>query len=112
MGKEKPNPLKLQLKATDIAKYRISSIDFKPAKFNNFSANGEESSIVTSTGKFLITWNFIKVRRGVLNEYQVKELDTQPVDNQFQLDREEKILVTDQKTVGVETRKKKTYIQY
>ena len=66
-----------------MAKYRIGAIDFKPAKFNNFSANGEESSIVTSTGNFLITWNFKKVRRGVLNEYQVKELDTKPVDNQF-----------------------------
>lgn len=95
MGKEKPNPLKLQLKAQDIAKYKISAIDFKPAKFNNFSASGEESSIVTSTGSFLVTWNFRKVRRGVLNEYQIKELETMPVDNQFQLDREEKILVTD-----------------
>ena len=95
MGKEKPNPLKLQLKAQDIAKYRIRGIDFKPAKFNNFSANGEETSIVTSTGNYLVTWNFKKVRRGVLNEYQVKELTTNPVDNQFQLDREEKILVTD-----------------
>lgn len=67
MGKEKPNPLKLQIKATDIAKYRIRSIDFKPAKFNNFSATGEESSIVTSTGQYLITWNFKKVMRGILN---------------------------------------------
>ena len=95
MGKEKPNPLKLQLKAQDIAKFRIRAIDFKPAKFNNFSANGEETSIVTSTGNYLVTWNFKKVMRGVLNEYQVKELTTNPVDNQFQLDREEKILVTD-----------------
>jgi len=42
-----------------------------------------------------VTWNFKKVKRGVLNEYQVKELEVKPVDNQFQLDREEKILVTD-----------------
>ena len=67
MGKEKPKPLKLQLKATDISKYQIGALDFKPAKFNNFSASGEESSIVTSTGTFLITWNFKKVKRGVLN---------------------------------------------
>ena len=71
-------PLKLQLKATDIAKHRIGSIDFKPAKFNNFCANGEESTIVTSTGKFLITWNFKKVKRGVLNEYQIKALEVKP----------------------------------
>jgi len=50
MGKEKPKPLKLQLKATDIAKFKIKSLDFKPARFNNFGEHGEESSIVTSTG--------------------------------------------------------------
>lgn len=72
MGKEKPNPLKLQIKATDIAKYKINSLDFKPAKFNNFGSNGEESSIVTSTGRFLVTWNFLKVKKGILNQYQIK----------------------------------------
>ena len=67
---------------------------------------------MTSTGTFLVTWNFKKVKRGILNEYLIKALDTKPVDNQFQLDREEKILVTDEKQVGVQSRKKKTYIQY
>lgn len=62
MGKEKPNPMKLSIKATDIAKYKINNINFKIAKFNNFGSNGEETSIVTSTGKFLITWNFKKVK--------------------------------------------------
>ena len=112
MGKEKPNPLKLQIKATDIAKYKIKSLDFKAAKFNNFCSTGEESSIVTSTGKFLVTWNFKKVRKGILNEYQIKKLDTKPVDNQFQVDREQKILVTDPKIVGVQQRSKKSYISY
>ena len=112
MGKEKPNPLKLQLKATDIAKYKIKSIDLKPAKFNNFNANGEESSIVTSTGNYLITWNFMKVKKGILNQYQIKQLDSTPIDNQFQFDREEKILVTDHKVVGVQTRSKKALVTY
>lgn len=111
MGKEKPNPMKLQVKATDIAKHQLGALNFKPAKFNNFSSSGEETSIVTSSGNYLITWNFKKVKRGILNEYQIKQLDSTPVDNQFQLDREEKILVTDQKTVGIQSRKK-TYIQY
>ena len=110
MGKEKPNPLKLQIKATDIAKYKIKYVDFKPARFNNSCQSADETSIVTSTGKFLVTWNFKKVKRGILNQYVIKELDTKPIDNQFQIDREEKILVTDQKIVGVQTRSKKSYI--
>ena len=83
MGKEKPRPMKLQIKATDIAKHQLGRLDFKPAKFNNFSANGEETSIVTSTGNYLITWNFKRVKRGTLNEYLIKQLETCPVDNQF-----------------------------
>ena len=43
MGKEKPNPMKLSIKATDIAKYKINNINFKIAKFNNFGSNGEET---------------------------------------------------------------------
>ena len=113
MGKEKPNPLKLQIKPTDISKYKIGSLDFKPAKFNNFNAStGEESSIVTSTGSLLVTWNFKKVKRGILNEYMIKVLDTKPIDNQFQLNQEDKILITDEKNVGIQNRKKKTYHQY
>ena len=69
MGKEKPNPTKLQIKAKDIAKYAIKNIHFKPARFNNWSSAGEESSIVTSTGDFLVTWNFKRIKRGVLNDY-------------------------------------------
>ena len=69
MGKEKPNPKKLQIRAQDIAKHSIRNICFKPARFNNFSSAGEETSIVTSTGDFLITWNFKKIKRGILNDY-------------------------------------------
>ena len=81
MGKEKPNPKKLQLKPADIAKYSISEISFRPAKFNNFTSDGEESSIVTSTGQFLITWNFKHIKKGVLNKYKIQQLQTRPVDS-------------------------------
>lgn len=62
MGKEKPNPWKLQIHVKDIAKYKINSINFSPARFNNYnSSSGEHTSIVASTGPFLITWNFKKI---------------------------------------------------
>jgi len=40
MGKEKPKPMKLQLKAQDIATHRITNLDFTPAKFNNYLTQG------------------------------------------------------------------------
>ena len=113
MGKEKPNPIRLVLKPSDISKHGITNICFRPAKFNNFTAHGkEESSIVTSTGNFLITWNFKKIKRGMQPEYKIVKLLTAPVDNQFQVDHEEKILVTDDKQVGIRTRTKKESYQY
>jgi hypothetical protein len=83
MGKEKPNPKKLQLSPTDIAKFQISTVSFKPARFNNFTSNGTESSIVSSTGDFLITWSFKHVKKGQLNKYKIQKLSVKPVDSQF-----------------------------
>ena len=51
MGKEKPDPLKLQIHVKDLAKHRISTVDFTPARFNNFNiSSGEHTSIVASSG--------------------------------------------------------------
>lgn len=112
MGKEKPNPKKLTLQPKDIAKYQISNINFKPARFNNFTSAGEESSIVSSTGDYLITWSFKHIKRGQLNRYKIQKLHTKPIDSQFQVNNDEKIIVTDEATVGFQVRNKKVAFQY
>jgi hypothetical protein len=62
---------------------------------------------VTSTGKFLITWNFQKVKKGYLRGgYKIKNLHAHAVDGQFQYNHEEKVLVTLPQTVTVESREK------
>lgn len=77
-------PKKLQIKAQDLSKYKIRSLDFTKARFNNFNtSNGEETGIVTSTGDYLVTWNFKKVKRGQLSSYSIKKLNDKLVDNQF-----------------------------
>lgn len=84
MGKEKPMPKKLQIKPGDLAKYKIKSLNFTKARFNNFNCSGqEETGIVTSTGDYLIAWNFKKVKRGQLSSYSIKKLNDKLVDNQF-----------------------------
>jgi hypothetical protein len=50
-------PLKLTLDQKDMIKNQMKNIDFTPGTFNNGDMINE-SSIVTSTGKFLVTWNF------------------------------------------------------
>ena len=74
MGKAgKPEPMKLTLDPKDIVKHQIQDVNFTPARFNN-GDNINENSIVTSTGKLLVTWNFEKVKRGVLRSYIIKNL--------------------------------------
>ena len=63
---------------------------------------------MTSTGNLLVTWSFRKVKKGILNEYKIRVLNTNSVvDNQFQVDHAERVLVTDDNSVGVETVKRK-----
>ena len=111
MGREKPNPLKLQVHVKDLAKYRINSLNFTPARFNNYNhSSGEHTSIVTSSGPYLFTWNFKKVKKGLLKAYQIKKIENwgnanhSVVDSQFKFNNDEKILVTEPKNIGVQTR--------
>lgn len=82
----------------DLAKYKIRSVDFTPAKFNNFNVSGgEETSIVTSSGPFVFTWNFKKVKKGLLRSYKLTKIEggkNQIVDSQFEFNNDEKIVVT------------------
>jgi hypothetical protein len=82
MRGQKPVPKKLTINNKDIAKYKIRSVDFTPARFNNGdSSHINQDSIVTSVGPYLITWNFLKVQKGHLQSYKIAILPDQVVDN-------------------------------
>lgn len=70
MGKEKPIPRILKLKPEHVEQMG-GQIKFTPARFNVGAEN--ERSIVTSTGPYIITWNFRKVKQNRLNEYTMKK---------------------------------------
>jgi VID27 C-terminal WD40-like domain len=74
ISKSKPQPLKLSVDPRDIVKYQIKQVNFTPARFNN-GDSVSDTSIVTSTGRYLITWNFDKVKKGHLRGgYKIKDL--------------------------------------
>jgi len=111
MGSEKPMPKKLQIHVKDLAKFKISHVDFTNARFNNYNTStGEHTSIVTSSGPYLFTWNFKKVKKGMLKCYQIKRIENwgqgshNVVDSQFKFNDDERILVTEPKSIGVQTR--------
>jgi len=71
MGKKKRKPIKLCLSHSDMIKYNINEVDFKSASFDT-GENIEEEWIVTSTGSYLVTWDFRKVKRGIRDCYKIK----------------------------------------
>jgi len=55
-------PIKLQISPDDMVKYNIAQLDFTPAHFN--TGDAQEEFISTSTGNYIITWNFTKIKQG------------------------------------------------
>lgn len=80
MGKEKPAPRRLQLTREDMRKLQGKvlfifnfiecKINFTPARFNLGSKG--ETTIVTSSGPYIITWDFNAVKEMKLYKYQVQ----------------------------------------
>merc|ERR1712141_490309 len=76
MGKNKPKPLKLQLKTSDMYKHKIKRINFTPATFDKNVNSKGESFIVTSTGPYIIKWNFTKAKLGFTQVYTITQRQT------------------------------------
>jgi hypothetical protein len=101
MGKDKPVPRRLQLKREHIAQMG-GKLSFTPAKFNTGPL--KERSIVTSSGPYIITWNFRKVRQGKLEEYQIKQYKDQIIADQFKYGDDKSIVVTLPNDVSLATK--------
>lgn len=102
MGKKKPAPRKLTIKNEDIIKYRMGEINFTAAHFNTGASM--ERSIVTSTGPFIVTWNFRAIKLGRLDSYQVKRYQDNIVADNFAYDNDGRIVVTLPNDVSVARR--------
>ncbi|KAF9988515.1 hypothetical protein BGZ65_001977, partial [Modicella reniformis] len=89
-AKEKPKCIKLQLRPEHVAAMR-QAVSFTPARFNT-GVNEEEKTIVTSTGPYVITWNFRRVKNGHY-EYQIKQYGDDVVDNNFKFGQDRSIIV-------------------
>eukprot|EP00455_Lapot_gusevi_P012616 TRINITY_DN16029_c0_g1_i1.p1 TRINITY_DN16029_c0_g1~~TRINITY_DN16029_c0_g1_i1.p1 ORF type:complete len:520 (+),score=83.12 TRINITY_DN16029_c0_g1_i1:62-1621(+) len=92
-NKLKPTPIKLQLKHSDCVKHQIRKISFTPAQFNTGDSI-EEEWIVSSTGPFIITWNFKKIKNNKPPEYKITKSSDQVVSDQFRFNRNDQVVVT------------------
>jgi len=101
MGKNKPVPRLLKLKDEHLKV--IGKVSFTPAKFNY--GHGPETTMVTSTGPYIITWNFRKVKQNIIDQYQIKKYDELIIADDFNLESDKSIIVTMPDNVKVAQRK-------
>ncbi|KAJ1610230.1 hypothetical protein OJ253_1270 [Cryptosporidium canis] len=76
--RNKPPSRKLRLKPEDLFHYKITEVNFTPARFDQCHDSkefGGETKIVTSIDNFVIVWDFEAVKRGNLYSYSIKEVE-------------------------------------
>ncbi|KAI0774253.1 VID27 cytoplasmic protein [Fomes fomentarius] len=93
----KPIPRRLQLRAEHVA-YMEHSVSFTPARFN-MGEGKEENAIVTSTGQYVVAWDFAKVKKGHLDKYEIKKYDQYVVQDNFKFGDDKEIIVALQNDV-------------
>jgi len=90
-GNKKPSPFRLALQPKDAAK--VGEVNFTHAKFN-YAYDGTESKICTSTGRWLISWNFKQVIKTVKTSYTMTQYEDDVVASDFVTNSDSKIVVT------------------
>ncbi|KAG2174822.1 hypothetical protein INT43_005884 [Umbelopsis isabellina] len=86
----KPVPRRLQLKPEHVA-YMNEPISFTAARFN--TGPNEETTIVTSTGPYVVSWNMKKIRSGKIYDYTIKKFDETVVSDNFVYGNDSNIVV-------------------
>jgi hypothetical protein len=94
---KKPAPRRLALKPEHVAQFAHetgpgSRISFTPAKFNT-SLDGTETTIVTATGPFVITWNMKKVIKGQRDQYSIKRYEEKVMADEFRFGSDRNVIV-------------------
>ncbi|KAH9999878.1 VID27 cytoplasmic protein [Russula vinacea] len=93
----KPVPKRLQLRPEHVA-YMNHNVAFTPARFN-IGESQEENAIVTSTGQYVIAWDFAKVKKGQMDKYEIKKYEDLVVQDNFRFGDDKEIIVALQNDV-------------
>ncbi|KAI9292857.1 VID27-domain-containing protein [Neoconidiobolus thromboides FSU 785] len=88
---EKPALKRLQLKPEHVAQIS-QDINFTPAKFNA-GQDILEKYIVTSTGNYVVLWNFRQVKIGKTFAYSLKQYEESIVGDNFRFNQDRTIVV-------------------
>jgi len=92
---QKPKPRRLALTPSHVAQFQQETkapISFTTAKFNT-GLDANETSIITSTGPFIITWNMNKVIKGSKDAYTIKRYAEDVKADNFEFGSDKNVIV-------------------
>lgn len=103
----KPKPRRLQPSPEHIAQVRHVTgkpLSFTQAKFN-VNQDGKETSIITSTGPYLVTWNMKKVLEGKKDSYTIKKYGEDVMADNFEYGSDKNVILALPNEVDMISRK-------
>lgn len=85
-------PITLKMSPEDVVNRQLGEDNYTPAKFDiNKSTN--ETIITSSLGPYIIVWNFEQVKKGIVNSYQIKNVNEYVIGNTTKFNKN-KLIVT------------------
>ncbi|KLJ12214.1 hypothetical protein EMPG_12725 [Blastomyces silverae] len=91
----KPQPRRLGLQPNHVAQFQHETgtrISFTPARFNT-GRDASETSIITATGPFIVTWNMKKVLQGRKDPYTIKRYAEEVKADNFKYGSDKNVIV-------------------
>ena len=91
----KPQPRRLGLQPSHVAQFQYETkvpLSFTPARFNT-GVEDKETSIITATGPFIVTWNMKKVLAGRRDPYTIKRYAEEVMADNFKFGSDKNVIV-------------------
>lgn len=91
----KPQPRRLGLQPSHVAQFQYETkagLSFTPARFNT-GVDDKETSIITATGPFIITWSMKKVLAGRKDPYTIKRYEEEVKADDFKYGSDKNVIV-------------------
>ena len=91
----KPQPRRLALTPSHVAQFQHETrqpLSFTPARFNTGEGR-EETTIITATGPFVVTWSLKKVLQGRKDPYSIKRYSEEVKADNFRFGSDKNIVV-------------------
>ncbi|KKK25032.1 hypothetical protein P175DRAFT_0504799 [Aspergillus ochraceoroseus IBT 24754] len=91
----KPQPRRLGLQPAHVAQFQHETkkpVAFTPARFNT-GVDSQETSIITATGPYIVTWNLKKVIAGRKDPYTIKRYSEEVMADNFRFGSDKNVIV-------------------